>query len=233
MDEIVLLLLVAGGWILFTLVGSAKGISASKRLHDLEATIRFLRTKVGDLERTIARQAGAGPNLGDAPEPETPIETIAGQDTAEPIGEPARLADRAKEADSFAAQEIPPIGASTAIPKTRDTLEQNITSKWFVWLGGVALALSGIFVVKFSIEHGLLGPTTRVVLGVLMALAFGIASEWIRRREAGARLSGSNQALIPAALTAAAVAAAFGSIYAGYALYGLFSSTVAFVFLVL
>ncbi len=227
MDPLVLFILVAGGWILFTLVGSAKGISAKKKVDELEATVRSFQTKIDELEISTMRPPDAEGVVGDSAEPETPSETNAGQDPVEPVEETA------EETDKLAAPGTPPIAASASMPTTRDSLEQNITSKWFVWLGGVALALSGIFVVKYSIEHGLLGPTTRVVLGIVMAIAFGIAGEWIRRGQSQAAALISNQALIPAALSAAAVATAFGSIYAGYALYGLFSSTMAFVFLVL
>ena len=39
-----------------------------------------------------------------------------------------------------------------------------------VWVGGIALALGGIFLVRYSIEAGLFGPGLRVFFGALLAL---------------------------------------------------------------
>ena len=37
-------------------------------------------------------------------------------------------------------------------------LEERFGTRWVVWVGGVALALGGIFLVKYTIEAGLIGP---------------------------------------------------------------------------
>ena len=52
-----------------------------------------------------------------------------------------------------------------------------------VWVGGVALALGGIFLVRYSIEQGWFGPGMRIFLGALLALALIAAGEWTRRKE--------------------------------------------------
>ena len=60
------------------------------------------------------------------------------------------------------------------------SFEERFGTQWVVWVGGLALALGGIFLVRYSIEQGLLGPGVRVVLGALLALALD------RRRRMGA-----------------------------------------------
>ena len=54
-----------------------------------------------------------------------------------------------------------------------------------MWLGGAALALGGAFLVKLSIDYGLLTPAVRVVLAALLGIALAGGAEWLRRREPG------------------------------------------------
>ena len=87
-----------------------------------------------------------------------------------------------------------------------------------MWIGGLALGLGGIFLVRASIEAGLLGPGARIVLGVLFAAALLAGGEALRRRTAPvAAFAG---AYAPGALTAAGATTAFAVVYAAFALYG-------------
>ncbi len=61
--------------------------------------------------------------------------------------------------------------------------EERFGTRWVVWVGGIALALGGIFLVRYSIEQGLIGPAVRVMLGALLALVLIVAGEWQRRSE--------------------------------------------------
>ena len=38
---------------------------------------------------------------------------------------------------------------------------------WMVVLGGVCLVFAGVFLVRYSIEHGFLGPSARVISGLI------------------------------------------------------------------
>jgi hypothetical protein len=89
-----------------------------------------------------------------------------------------------------------------------------------VWIGGLALALGGIFLVQYSIEAGLIGPGVRVFLGGLLAAALIAAGEWTRRREFAIRSRTSRPRTFPSILTAAGTTVAYATIYAAYALYG-------------
>ncbi len=107
--------------------------------------------------------------------------------------------------------------------------EEILVENWLVWLGGVALALGGAFLVKLSIDYGLLTPAVRVALGVLLGLALWAGAEWIVWGEpAEARPSNVSQAL-----AAAGAATIFASLYAAYQLYGLLPPALAFPLLAL
>ncbi len=79
-------------------------------------------------------------------------------------------------------------------------------TRWVVWIGGLALALGGFFMVRYSIEAGLLGPGVRVLLGGLFALGLLGAGEWTRRKEEISSIQALPIANIPAILTAAGTA---------------------------
>src|SRR5690242_3486978 len=83
----------------------------------------------------------------------------------------------------------PPLAASTEaetpppLPAPAPGFEERLGTRWVVWIGGLALALGGFFMVRYSIEAGLLGPGVRVFLGGVFALALLGAGEWSRRKE--------------------------------------------------
>src|SRR5580704_7992126 len=107
-------------------------------------------------------------------------------------------------------------------------LEQLIVENWLVWLGGVALALGGAFLVKLSIDYGWLTPAVRVVLGVALGFFLSGAAEWVVRRDTPLEGEGARPSYIPQTLAAAGCATVFASLYAAYQLYALLPSFVAF-----
>src|SRR5205807_1564381 len=96
---------------------------------------------------------------------------------------------------------------------------------------GLALALGGYFLVRYSIEQGLLGPGVRIFLGAVFAAALVAGGEWARRTENLSGLSGLPSAHIPGVLTAAGTSVAYAVAYAAYALYGFLPPAAAFVLL--
>ncbi|MGH6769966.1 MAG: DUF2339 domain-containing protein, partial [Xanthobacteraceae bacterium] len=109
--------------------------------------------------------------------------------------------------------------------------EERLGTQWTVWVGGVALALGGFFLVRYSIEQGWFGPGMRIVLGALLALALIVAGEWARRKENLSGISGVPAAHIPSILTAAGTAVAYADVYSAYALYNFVGPATAFVLL--
>ena len=122
----------------------------------------------------------------------------------------------------------PPLPAP---PPADPGFEERIGTRWVVWIGGLTLALGGFFLVRYSIEAGLLGPGVRTILGGLFALALLASGEWTRRTESTSHIEVLPIASIPAILTAAGTAVAFATVYAAYALYDFLAPATAFVLL--
>jgi uncharacterized membrane protein len=131
------------------------------------------------------------------------------------------------------AHAVPPPQATARppLPPAEPGFEERIGTRWVVWIGGLTLALGGFFLVRYSIEAGLLGPRVRTMLGGLFALALLLAGEWTRRKQSIADIEALPMANIPAILTAAGTAVAFATVYAAYALYGFIAPATAFILL--
>ncbi|HYF53363.1 MAG TPA: DUF2339 domain-containing protein [Salinarimonas sp.] len=177
-----------------------------RRLAALEAELALLRAG------PAAAAAGIEPRQELEPEPE-PI-----------VGEPPPFPE-APAAEPAPIPDPPPVVQPAP---ARPGLEELLGARWAVWVGGVALALGGVFLVRYSIEQGLLGPGARTLAGALFALALLAAGEVLRRRGAP-DLPGLSGAAIPAVLTGAGVSSAFATAYAAHALYGLVGPGPAFV----
>ena len=139
---------------------------------------------------------------------------------AEPIGAEPSVTPDVTDAP------IPP-----PLPQPARGFEETIGTRWVVWIGGLTLALGGFFMVRYSIEAGLLGPGVRTLLGGLFALALLGAGEWTRRKEDISAIAALPIANIPAILTAAGTAVAFATVYAAYALYDFLAPASAFILL--
>jgi hypothetical protein len=134
----------------------------------------------------------------------------------------------AENAADAASMPLPP-----PLPQSTDTrsFEERIGTRWVVWVGGLTLALGGFFMVRYSIEAGLIGPGVRVMLGGAFALALLAAGEFLRRKQDPAAIDALPIANIPAILTAAGTAVAFATVYAAHALYGFLAPATAFILL--
>jgi len=119
--------------------------------------------------------------------------------------------------------------ASASAPK--ESFESLLGARWAVWAGGLALALGGIFLIKYSIESGLLSPAVRLSLAAIFGLGLGLAGEAIRRRAVPGIATTYSNAMIPGVLTAAGALTLFGVVYAAYGIYDYISPTTAFILL--
>ena len=111
------------------------------------------------------------------------------------------------------------------------SFEERFGASWVVWIGGLALALGGIFLVQYSIEAGLIGPGVRVFLGGLLATALIAAGEWTRRREFASASPTSRPRTSRASSPPPAPPSRSRPIYAAYALYDFLVPGTAFVLL--
>ena len=92
----------------------------------------------------------------------------------------------------FEPEPLPASEAATAVPPTVPSLtvspidggwEQRLGARAFVWVGGITLALAGIFLVRYSIEEGYLSPEVRVILAALFGFALIGGAEKMRARD--------------------------------------------------
>jgi len=218
--------------VIFAWVAIFKISALSKRVKAMEAEVASARAAFV----RVAREMRRDPEAEIKPEPEAPAEPEQPEDL--PAVAAARVpaveirgevAASAAPPPSEEAVEPPPV--PPAPPPGRSLakgIEHELTSRWMVWLGAGAVALSAVFLFKYAVEQGLLGPVPRVVLGLLMGLALIAGGEWTHRRPI-ARLGGSvNPDYVPQALTAAGVFALYVSVFAAHAIFGLIGIPVAF-----
>src|SRR5512145_611215 len=80
---------------------------------------------------------------------------------APPVSQPAIVVKPPEATTSPAAAAEPPQPLPTVpdavgvpAPKRGSSFEEMLTVRWAVWAGGVALALAGVFLVRYSIDQG-------------------------------------------------------------------------------
>lgn len=199
-------------------------LSARMSLLDqaLQAALRAPGPSTGTAD-VIDPAADPGVAAGQSPGPwgVRPAEETATDMPAAGAGTPPPL-------PPFAPPQTPSIPPAEI---ARPGIEETIGARWAVWLGGLTLALGALFLVRFSIEAGYLGPAARVLAGLAFSAALIAAGEWLRRREPRT-LAGSRPFAVPhvpGILTAAGTIGLFGAVYAAHGLYGFIGPAVAFV----
>ena len=230
----VLLALVAifGPWILIGILFS--------RVAGLQSEVQGLQTHVrrnlppADQPDSRPEPVPVPPEPSpEGPEPETP------EEPNEPVFTPA---EATPPPSPPAVSYVPPwepdrlggavaANATAKIARAREGFEKELTSRWLVWLGGIAISLAGIFLTAYAIEQGYLGPVTRITLGFLFGLTLLVGGEWLRRRPFQQAIASIRPDYIPQALSAAGVFTMYASIYVGNTLYDLYPQF--FTFLVL
>lgn len=136
------------------------------------------------------------------------------------------------EAASREEQTVPEAAATIATKvEQEESFESRLGARWAVWVGGLALALGGIFLVRYSIDAGLLGPVPRLILAALFGLALAVAGEMIRRGAMPKLPENYNNALVPGILTAAASITLMATVYTAFAYYDFIGPVLAFILL--
>ena len=233
--EFVLLGLLVLSFPIIAIVALVKAVNVNDRLRAMEVRFEALELKVGSLLRAAPSPAAAAQPAAPPPQPAPPQAAPAASATPETIKAPAEPPPPPEAAPKPAPASVPSASPppASAAPSQQPALsfEEKFGTRWTVWIGGVALALGGIFLVKYSIEAGLIGPGLRLFFGALLAAGLIAGGEWTRRQEQLTGFAGLPSAHVPSILTAAGTTVAFATVYAAYALYGFLNPGVAFVLL--
>ncbi|MBB4185068.1 putative membrane protein [Sinorhizobium terangae] len=214
-------------------------LGGRKTAERLENEINSLKAEIARLSE---RQTAPESAPSQAAEEAQATEAIASEDEGKegPWSRAAREGARIfggetaeREKVEEAGQDEQVAAAVTVEPAATESLESRIGGQWPVWVGGLALALGGYFLVQYSIDAGLLSPAVRLALAAAFGLVLGIAGEVIRRRAVPTIADRFRHAMIPGVLTAAGAVTLFGVVYAAHGIYGFIGTATAFALLAL
>lgn len=214
---ILAILLVPTGWVL----GVVGFFHARRALRELASLRQELASG-----RELARmpEPPTPPPFGTPwPGPEEDQPAPAPQKPSMPQSLPEPAIAAAEILEPAMAMPMPP-----APPKRRMDVEELLTLRWGVWLGGAALLFAGVFLVRYAVEEGFLGPTARCFAAALLGMGLIGAAEWLRGRSVPvANLPWPDQA--PPALAAGGVAVLFGAAFGFGIYYALVPPLIAFI----
>ena len=166
-------------------------------------------------------QTAAAPPPPPPPPPPAPITARSGSHwVTGPDGRPRRATApvSAPEPDSPAAEPAP---ARPARP--RFDFEDLFGRRLPIWAGGVALAVAGVFLVRYSIEAGLMTPPVRVALSFVFGIMLLAGAEVAYRFEH--KLADPR---VRQALAGAGLATLYAAFYLAGSMYGLIGAATAF-----
>lgn len=186
----------------------------------LWASNRELKRRLDLVEQ---RLAGATPDPLPAAEPEIPY-TVTYARAAEPAADAMdaeALAERAgtpfeSEPESAETREHV-IGAEPPSPPSETIgalFERFVAGRLLIWLGGIALVVAAIYLIRYSIEIGLVTPALRMIA----AASFGVA---LLGAGEAARWKMADDPRIAQALVGAGIAVLYAAAYGSYSLYDL------------
>lgn len=124
--------------------------------------------------------------------------------------------------DSISSTSLKP--STKVIKKEKSSFEKNIATKLPVWIGSVSLIFAAFFLVKYSIEYGLLGPGVRTIISGLFASGLVVGGHFVSKRPNIANAARISQGLIGAGLVGLYV-----TLYAAINLFALINPVVGFV----
>ncbi|TPI60552.1 DUF2339 domain-containing protein [Mesorhizobium sp. B3-1-7] len=214
--------------VLRRLVQSGASLSAPKAA---DATREGLPEEAKAAVAPAARSAdGAAEEI--AAKPEAAEEAAAAGPWTKAQAAAAQSAGPSEPAQPVSATETP--GAEPPAPAKaarQSDVETALGTRWAVWVGGIALALGGLFLIRYTIEAGIFGPGVRLTMAGILGLVLIGGAEFIRRTGFKVPVQGAAGAYIPAILTGAGAFILFGTVYAAHGIYAFIGPATAFVLL--
>ncbi|MFD1007126.1 DUF2339 domain-containing protein [Oceanisphaera ostreae] len=203
-----ILIILAAVVVLLVPIGSIFGFLAYQNLKKQTARIASLSLEVSELRQLIKRgqlpassQEQMQPLSPQSP-PEAELKPVFTAAAVEP------LVSATPSVEHSTAPVDPLIQAYLAkASREPSRFIQTLKANWMVWLGGLSVALAGIFMVHYSVSEGLLGPVLQLLLALSGGLALHAGAEMLRRRhqrsdQIFAALAGGGSVTLYAALLA-------------------------------
>jgi len=221
MDLIIFILLP-----LVVIIGALSGFAAFMKLRIVLQRLDEMELRVDHLihQRSVTIRA----------EPEKPIAQTDKPKAGEPDVEEPEAVRPVVQPDRPAVEPVKP-SVRPAVPAHEEAEPRPVSGGtpsidwyallqqyWMVILGGICLVFAGIFLVKYTIEHGFLGPRARFILTLLFGLSLTVSGEWLRR-------TGRLAAGVHAAFVASGVLVIYSALLVGLHVYSLFSAETAFI----
>jgi len=198
-------------------------IGAFARGKRQERVLRDLTLRVQGLERALARLPETTPDTASEPARHatpTPLPSeIASPPKVETtdanVAPDGTVPDDPPTPNAPSPPPIAPPGAGSDDPP-----ENGLADRWLIWVGGIALALGGAFLVRHSIDQGWLVPWLRCLMGGLLGAGLVILG-YRNHGRAAPGAPGRPGRRAAAALVAAGLSSMDASLFAAHALYGL------------
>lgn len=217
-------------------VSFLKSREAIQRISELESKIRQLKDELRNIQLRQNSQLQADQKNSEPvppPQSQTPselripaVDSLPGNGLEEPPNweETPVAAGPYRMPLETVPQRKPPANISpieeTHTPASCVDWEKFTGVRLFAWLGGFALFLGAAFFVKYSIEHDLISPMLRIVMGFVLGTGVIGGGLWLRPRGYSYTVD---------ALAAAGIAILYANIFAATNHYHFIGTNAAFV----
>ncbi|WP_394729958.1 DUF2339 domain-containing protein [Altererythrobacter sp. GH1-8] len=207
-----------------------------QRVLVLEERVSHLQTELSYRERrseerpvseAIPAQRIASEPAGRDPPPTTTSVPLTRREEAAPIQQTEPVRDPLENDMAVPAPEQEPLDEEPAAERGgrfQFDFEDIFGRRLPIWAGGITLAIAGVFLVRYSIESGLLTPAVRVAMAFLFGIGLLGGAEWAFRNPAKVADERIRQALAGAGL-----ATLYAAFYLAGTQYGLIGQTFAFL----
>jgi uncharacterized membrane protein len=244
-----ILILIVIGLIGLILIGSIMGLISGGRISKLEQQNRNLNARLKVLEGSQISNGEAVSQQGDPSkadpsslawherEEQSDAEVTAAAMTSTPKPPPQPIAAKSEPTAKKPLPPLPPRPTPPEPAQPKRNLEELIGAQWSVWVGGLALLVGAVLLIRFSIEAGFFGPAARIGMAVLLGVILLAAGEWLKRAD-DKTLTGKlgeaakalqDKASVPALLSAVGIFTLLGASYAAHELYNLIPAIMSFM----
>jgi uncharacterized membrane protein len=234
METLLVLWGIISAVLIFMLRGDVKRLTKEFADFKIEAGAAYRRLRDG--EAAPAQPVKPQPIKAETPAPvqpkpspllphppkEVPAEIPAIKTAASPAPAPPKIISPAYKPRPAPALEMPKL-----------SLDKFLSGNWLVWIGGIAMALGGAFLVKIANDNGFFGPAIRIIMGAIIAVLMMGAAEYLRRRPLAKAFGGIGADIAPAMFAGAGLFIGYADVVAAHTLYNYIGQSETFIILAL